>query len=99
NYDFKVLGKLFALPAGSVDIALGGEVRQESLSAIADPLSQIDPITGALGWNGATTLYPFQAGRTVVSEFAEVRVPIFKDVVGADLLEVSGAIRHEHDLD
>ena len=96
NYDFKVLGKLFDLPAGSVDIALGGEVRQESLSAIADPLSQIDPITGALGWNGATTLYPFQAGRTVVSEFGEVRIPIFKDVQGAHLLELTAAVRHEH---
>ena len=95
NYDFKVRGKLFDLPAGSVDIAIGGEVRQESLSATADPLSQIDPITGALGWNGATTLYPFNAGRTVTSEFAEVRIPVLKDVPGAHLLEISGAIRHE----
>jgi iron complex outermembrane receptor protein len=96
NYDFKVRGKLFDLPAGSVDVAVGGEVRQESLAATADPLSQIDPITGALGWNGATTLYPFDAGRTVTSEFAEVRVPILKDVTGAHLLEVSGAVRHEN---
>ena len=95
NYDFKVRGKVFDLPAGSVDIAVGGEVRQESLSATADPLSQIDPVTGALGWNGATTLYPFAAGRTVTSEFAEVRIPLLKDVAGAHLLEVSGAIRHE----
>ncbi len=95
NYDFRVNGKLFDLPAGALDIAIGGEVRQESLSAIADPLSQIDPITGALGWNGATTLYPFTAGRTVASVFTEIRVPIFKDVAGAHLLEVSGAVRHE----
>jgi len=95
NYDFKVRGKLFDLPAGSVDIAVGGEVRQESLVATADPLSQIDPITGALGYNGATTLYPFNAGRTVTSEFVEVRVPILKDVPGAHLLEFSGAVRHE----
>jgi len=42
NYDFRVNGKLFDLPAGSVDIAVGAEVRQESLDAVADPLSQID---------------------------------------------------------
>ena len=95
NYDFRVNGKLFDLPAGAVDIAVGGEVRQESLSATADPLSQIDPITGNLGWNGATTLYPFAAGRTVTSVFAEVRIPLLKDVAGAHLLEVSGAVRHE----
>src|SRR6185503_12292495 len=83
NYDFRVNGKLFDLPGGPVDIAVGGEVRQESLSATADPLSQIDPITGALGWNGATTLYPFKAGRSVTSIFGEIRVPVFKDVPGA----------------
>ena len=95
NYDFRVNGKVFDLPGGPVDIAIGGEVRQESLSAIADPLSQIDPITGALGWNGATTLYPFSAGRTVKSEFFEIRIPLAKDAPGAHLLEVSGAVRHE----
>lgn len=95
NYDFRVNGKVVDLPAGALDIAVGVEVRQESLDAIADPLSQIDPITGNLGWNGATTLYPFSAGRSVSSEFAEIRVPIFKDVPGAHLLEFTGAVRHE----
>ncbi len=95
NYDFRVNGKLFDLPAGALDIAVGGEVRQESLDAVADPLSQIDPVTGALGWNGATTLYPFSAGRTVKSIFAEIRIPVLKDAPGAHLLELSGAVRHE----
>ena len=95
NYDVKVNGKLFDLPGGPVDIAIGAELRQESLNGIADPLSVIDPVTGALGWNGATTFYPFQASRNVKSEFAEIRVPIAKDVPGAHLLEFSGAVRHE----
>jgi iron complex outermembrane receptor protein len=95
NYDFKVTGKAFDLPGGPVDLAIGGEIRHEGLSAGADPLSQIDPVTGALGWNGATTLYPFDATRTVKSVFAEARVPILKDQPGAHLLEVSAAVRHE----
>ena len=95
NYDFKVHGKVFDLPAGSLDLAAGGEVRQESLSAVADPLSVISPVTGTLGWNGATTLTPFQVGRTVKSLFGEVRVPIFKDAPGAHLLEVTAAVRTE----
>ena len=95
NYDFKVTGKAFDLPGGPVDMAIGGEIRHEQLTAGADPLSQIDPVTGALGWNGATTLYPFDSSRTVKSVFAEVRIPIAKDVPGAHLLEVSGAVRHE----
>ena len=95
NYDFKVNGKVFDLPAGSLDLAAGAEVRQESLSAVADPLSQISPVTGALGWNGATTLYPFNVGRTVKSFFGEVRVPVLKDQPGAHLLELTGAVRTE----
>ena len=95
NYDFKVRGKLFDLPAGSLDIAIGTELRKEALSATADPLSQINPVTGALGWSGATTLYPFSASRKVNSYFAEVRIPVLKDAPGAHFLEVSGAVRHE----
>jgi iron complex outermembrane receptor protein len=95
NFDFKVRGKLFDLPGGPVDMALGGEIRRENLSGIADPLSVIDPVTGALGWSGATTFYPFNASRQVKSEFAEVRLPLAKDLPAAHLLEVTGAVRHE----
>jgi len=95
NYDIKVRGTAFQLPAGPLDIAVGAEQRRESLSAVADPNSQLDPVTGELGWNGATTLYPFDASRSVGSLFAEVRIPIVKDAPGAHLLEVTGAGRHE----
>jgi iron complex outermembrane receptor protein len=96
NYDVRVNGKLFDLPAGPLDIAIGSELRKENLSATADPLSQINPVTGALGWSGATTLYPFDSSRKVTSYFAEVRVPVLKDAPGAHLLEFSGAVRHEN---
>jgi iron complex outermembrane receptor protein len=95
NYDLKVHGKVFDLPAGSLDLAAGAEIRQESLSAVADPLSQISPVTGTLGWNGATTLYPFNVGRTVKSLFGEVRVPLLKDLPGAHLVELTAAVRTE----
>ena len=95
NFDFKLRGKLFDLPAGPVDTAFGGEIRRENLSGIADPLSVIDPVTGALGWSGATTFYPFNSSRSVKSVFAEIRVPLAKDLPGAHLLEVTAAGRHE----
>jgi iron complex outermembrane receptor protein len=95
NWDFKIMGKLFDLPGGPADIAIGGEYRKEFLSGIADPLSVIDPVTGQLGWNGATTFYPFRSSRRVESVFAELRLPLLKDVPGAHYLEVSGAVRHE----
>ncbi|MCX6952745.1 MAG: TonB-dependent receptor [Verrucomicrobia bacterium] len=95
NFDVKLSGTAFQLPAGPLDIAVGAEQRKEGLSAVADPNSQLDPVTGQLGWNGATTLYPFDANRSVGSLFAEVRAPIIKDAPGAHLLELSGAVRHE----
>jgi iron complex outermembrane receptor protein len=95
NVDVKVSGSLLELPAGPLDIAVGAEQRKEGLSAIADPLSQLDPVTGTLGWNGATTLYPFDANRSVGSLFAEARVPIAKNLPGAHLLEATAAVRHE----
>ncbi len=94
NYDLKVTGKAFDLPAGPVDLALGGEIRKEFLSGVADPLSIPDQF-GNIGWNGATSLSPFQASRKVDSVFAEVRVPLAKDAPGAHLLELSGAVRYE----
>lgn len=95
NYDAKVTGSVFDLPAGSVDVAAGVELRKETLSGIADPLSIPDAF-GDIGWNGATSLSPFAASREVKSIFAEVRVPLLKDQRGAHLLEVSGAVRHEN---
>jgi iron complex outermembrane receptor protein len=95
NVDVKVSGSLIELPAGPLEIALGAEQRKESLSATADPLSQLDPVTGTLGWNGATTLYPFDSNRSVGSLFAEARFPIAKNLPGAHLLELTGAVRHE----
>src|ERR1035437_433340 len=95
SLDVKVRGSLFDLPAGPLDFAAGAEQRKEGLSAVADPLSQLDPVTGQLGWNGATTLYPFDANRNIGALFAEVRIPVAKDAPGAHLLEVSGAVRHE----
>lgn len=95
NLDVRVSGSAFDLPAGSLDIAIGAEQRREALSATADPLSQLDPVTGQLGWNGATTLYPFDSNRSVGGLFAEVRVPIAKDLPGAHVLELTGAVRKE----
>lgn len=95
NVDARVSGSLVDLPGGPLDIVLGAEQRQEGLSAVADPLSQLDPVTGTLGWNGATTLYPFDSNRSVGSLFAEARFPIAKNLPGAHVLELTGAVRHE----
>jgi iron complex outermembrane receptor protein len=96
NLDIKLRGKAFDLPAGPLDIAVGAEHRREALSAIADPNSQLDPVTGTLGWNGATTLYPFDTNRKIGAVFAEARAPIAKGTPGAHVLELTAAVRHEY---
>ena len=93
NYDFRVTGKLFELPAGPVGIAAGSEYRTESLSQSADRNSQ----SATFGWDSATTLDPFEKGRNVWSYFANVRVPILGSPGGKGrLLEVEGALRYEN---
>jgi len=91
NYDFRVAGKIFDLPAGGLDIALGVEQRRETLSADADVNSQAN----TFGWDSGVTIDPFDKARSVGSLFAEVRVPLLANSPGAHLLEASAAIRHE----
>jgi iron complex outermembrane receptor protein len=93
--DFRTVGRLYDLPAGSLDLALGGEYREESLTGKADPLSIPDAF-GNIGWNGGSSLSPFSARREINAGFAELRVPLLKEKTLAHYLEVSGAVRHEN---
>ena len=91
NYDARVTGKVLDLPGGPLGIAAGVELRKESLNSEADVYSQ----NATFGWDSATTIDPFSHSRQVKSVFAEVRIPVAKDLPGAHLLELSAAIRHE----
>jgi iron complex outermembrane receptor protein len=62
--DFRTVGHLADLPAGPLDIALGGEFREESLTGKADALSIPDAL-GKIGWNGGSSLSPFSARREI----------------------------------
>ena len=93
--DFRTVGHLADLPAGPLDIALGGEFREESLTGKADALSIPDAL-GNIGWNGGSSLSPFSARREISAGFAELRVPLLKEKTLAHYLEVSGAVRHEN---
>jgi len=91
TYDARVNGKLATLPGGDLQMAVGAEHRIESLGESADVNSQ----AATFGWDSGTTLDPFQKSRTVNSVFAEVRAPLLAKVPGANLLELSAAVRHE----
>jgi iron complex outermembrane receptor protein len=87
--NLQVDGSLFSLPAGPVKLALGGQVRRESLNSI--------------GSNFSSTVAPTPSrttdvSRGVVSGYAEVRAPLFGPDYhrpGFERLEVSVAGRVE----
>lgn len=95
SYNASASGKIFELPAGAVQYAAGLEYRKETLFATADLNSLIPPGGTTSLWNSGTSLAPFDGSRSAKSEFAEIKVPVVKDVPGLHLLTLDGAVRHE----
>jgi len=73
SWDFKFVGtNLVQAPGGGVNLAVGGEVRQEGLKATSDPDSQ----SATFAFDSGTTIDPFDQKRHITSVFAEVNVPL-----------------------
>lgn len=79
-------GDLFQLPAGPVGFSLGGEYRKEESRFVQDALGA----SGALFFNAIGTR---QGDYDVKEAFAEVRVPVLKDVPFAKELSLEFAGR------
>ena len=87
DYTFNVSGELFDLPAGPIGIAAGYEHRYQFGSFTPDPVIQA----------GLGADIPAQAARGAYNSdevYAEVRVPILKDVPFFSSLEANGSVRH-----
>lgn len=81
-----VRGEPFALPAGPVSLAAGFEWREEYSRSEFDPLQQA-------GLNAGNKI-PRTEGEFHVKElFAEVRVPLLKNMPGVNGLTFNGAVR------
>lgn len=79
-------GALWDLPAGPISFALGAEYRKDSLKQTADPM-QIQGLYSS----GNNKTY---SGRETVKEtYAEIEVPLLKDLPGIQSLGLNGAIR------
>ena len=78
--DSKISGPLFALPAGNVDFALGGELRHESMNIGVSNNLQTGDIVGY----GISTA---DASRNIESLYTELNIPAMKN------LEFSPALR------
>jgi len=79
-------GKLFELPAGAVNLAVGAEYRTEGFTQVQD---------NAPGKSTATP--PFLPPTREIREvYAETSVPLLRDVPFAHSLDIDGAIRYSH---
>jgi outer membrane receptor protein involved in Fe transport len=79
-------GSPFSLWAGEVSVALGGEWRRDSISAISDPISQ------ANGFNFGNPK-PISGSITVKEGYIEAGVPLLRDSALGKSLDLNGAIR------
>lgn len=82
QWDFKGSTEIGQLPGGAVGLALGGEVKQEKMELVPDPLTVNGQIIGL-----ANTYS--HAKRDVRSVFTEVRLPVLKT------LDVEAAGRYD----
>jgi outer membrane receptor protein involved in Fe transport len=73
-YDLSLNGSLFELPAGSVGLAVGTEFRKESISDVRTLENESGNVVG--GSEG----FGFQGKRNVHSVYAELSVPILKQL-------------------
>lgn len=92
QYDAKVFGDVWELPAGKIQMAIGADHVEEELTYENDRLDQ----TG--GWLQATPTLPFAAEQQRQGYYAEVRVPIFSEdwnVPGFYALDLTVAGRQE----
>ena len=94
TYDAVFSGKVVTLPAGDLELAVGGEFRRESLSATAD----IDSLAATFSWDSGTSIAPLTTARTIWGEFAQVTIPIVSPsmkIPGIYSLSSDDAVRHE----
>jgi iron complex outermembrane recepter protein len=81
-------GAVFTLPGGPIGFAFGGEYRRETSSTNPDPLI----VAGALA--DFSAIAPTTGKFDVKEGFAELSVPLLRDLPFAHLLSVGAAIRY-----
>ncbi|TAM59666.1 MAG: hypothetical protein EPN49_10490 [Rhodanobacter sp.] len=104
SWDAHVVGDLFELPAGRVNLAVGASWRHEQVSGHADANGRVtDPVTGSTAgndqnWNGGMFTDPFSHGRNVSAAYAETLIPITSSrmhIPGLHQLGLTAASRFE----
>ncbi len=84
----------YTLPAGDIEVVTGLEYREEWLH------TQPDALLSQGGVLGSGTRAPTDGRRTIWEAFAEVRLPILRDIPGVHRLDayLAGRLSHYNDL-
>lgn len=82
-YEVNLTGELFDLPAGPIGFAVGGQIREEGLTAVYDGISNADGFGFIIGNQN------FEGEQTVYAGYGEVSIPV------TDIIEINGALRYE----
>lgn len=85
-----LVGPVFALPYGDIEMAIGAERRIDTLDTREDPLA----VPGELAHSGGITQHAeIDATLKVTEAYGELVVPVLRDLPFARHLEVEGAFR------
>jgi outer membrane receptor protein involved in Fe transport len=94
SYSVNANGNLFSLPAGDMQLAVGADYRQLYAHNIVDFLALADPTTGTCQAPQSACGSPLQGGYNVKEAYAELFVPILKDVPFFKSLNVTVGTRY-----
>ncbi|MCE5234106.1 MAG: TonB-dependent receptor [Mizugakiibacter sp.] len=87
-------GELFDLPAGAVSLAAGGAYRKEYQHYMVDYIAVADPQTGNCKIQSEACSTPNQGGFSVKEAYAELFVPVLKDLPFARAVNVTLGSRY-----
>ncbi len=93
QWEANASGELFDLPAGAASLAVGASHRKESFSYLVDFIAIAeDDGTCFISQEACTS--PLSGGFTVKETYAELFIPILKDVPFASALNLTAGIRY-----
>jgi len=78
--EFNINGNLFDLPAGTVSLAAGASYRKEYTNIAVDYITRANPANGNCAVQISACATPFQGGFSVKEVYAEVLIPLVKDL-------------------
>ncbi|TAN05212.1 MAG: TonB-dependent receptor [Rhodanobacteraceae bacterium] len=88
QYSVDANGPLFSLPAGEVQLAVGADYRKEYAHNLIDYLAIANPTTGTCSAPQSACGSPLQGGFNVKEVYAEMLIPVLKDMPFARALNI-----------